>query len=535
MNHVVPIFLSGAARAQTGERTLGVFEALLPIRFVSGEGAPTDTATAIRIEGPTDDEERPGKGRKTAFTVVHGADVPNESRAVELDVKFCDDVDVPTPFRGRTVRASLSAAWKPLSMGAGDKPLATTAHGPIWSVSEEGPVKHIRSALPLPRIAEGEGFIDVFNGDCFLPTLILLEFLKRSCAMEAYHRAPLRAAFMVDDPNLHWPRYGFVDYRDVATHASRENYHVSFAMIPMDTWFTHRPTAALLRGEAQRLSLLVHGNNHAREELAKKYPDAERAALLHQAIRRIERFEGKAGLRVHRVMVPPHGACSSKMLAALPKAGFEAACISTNSLRAYNGSEAWTATAGYAPSEVIAGCPVLPRWGLTGSVRNNVLIAAYLGQALIFRGHHQDLKDGLEVFDDLARMINGLGPVRWSNLSSLCRLNYQWRMDGTVCRLRPYGRAVEFDVPPQATSLCIDDVPRRFESQIPWTVTTEAGFVHDVVAGDSFELADRTGRTLLVSRPVVSRPALSPAAPRTGPKLILRRLLAEARDRLLVG
>jgi hypothetical protein len=257
------------------------------------------------------------------------------------------------------------------------------------------------------------------------------------------------------------------------------------------------------------------------------------AALLQQAIGRIERFERKAQLQVCRTMVPPHGACSSQMLAALPMAGFEAACISTNSLLAHNRDEAWTSTAGFAPCEVIAGCCVLPRWGLTGAVENNLLIAAYLGQPLILRGHHQDLKDGLGAFDQLAGFINRLGNVRWSNLTGLCRLNYEWRMDGTTCRLKPYGNAVEFDVPTGTTSLRIDDIAGGADRI--WEVQTHTGAIHAVASGHSFDMTGRAGSAIVVNRIDRPRPPLAYAAPRTSAKVILRRLLTEARDRLLIS
>jgi len=37
---------------------------------------------------------------------------------------------------------------------------------------------------------------------------------------------PLRACFVIDDPNLHWPSYGHLDYRRMAEHARRGGYHV---------------------------------------------------------------------------------------------------------------------------------------------------------------------------------------------------------------------------------------------------------------------------------------------------------------------
>jgi hypothetical protein len=170
--------------------------------------------------------------------------------------------------------------------------------------------------------------------------------------------------------------------------------------------------------------LLVHGNNNNKKELARSYTEPERIFLLKQAIGRIERLERRSGLAVSRVMVPPHGACTEEMLAELPVCGFEAACISHGSLRAHNKSRAWTKSLGFRPFELIRGCPVLPRWGVSGDLKNTILLAAFLKQAIILRGHHQDLKDGPELLDELARFVNGLGPVAWLNMTDMARANH---------------------------------------------------------------------------------------------------------------
>src|SRR5262249_35092289 len=153
--------------------------------------------------------------------------------------------------------------------------------------------------------------------------------------------------------------------------------------------------------------------------LAQAFSSDQCAALLRQAVRRIEQLEARAGLAVSRVMVPPHGACSARMLAEMPAQGFEAACISAGSLRAHNPGSAWALGLGFAPAELVEGCPVLPRWAFSGMGDAALRAAAYLGQALILRGHHQDLKDGLDVMEHHAAAINALGDVRWGDLAAM--------------------------------------------------------------------------------------------------------------------
>ena len=171
--------------------------------------------------------------------------------------------------------------------------LASNERGPVWVAAEQNGVRHFRSGFALPEVSEGGSFKDIFNGECFLELLPLVHWLRQLSSSAAYQNPPLRACFMFDDPNLHWPRYGFVDFRQIATHAEKENYHVSFATLPLDTWFTHKAAAEVFARNANRLSLLVHGNNHTYCELAQDYSPAERVALLHQAIHRIAGFESR--------------------------------------------------------------------------------------------------------------------------------------------------------------------------------------------------------------------------------------------------
>jgi hypothetical protein len=340
----------------------------------------------------------------------------------DLKVMFMDDADVPHPFRGRIVTTKVPDGLACLPLLGNEKVVASGEAGPLWTMSVTSRAKHFRSALPLPDASSNQNFSDVFSGGRFLEMLPVLQFLREVVAYREYTSPPLRAAFVIDDPKLHWRRYGYVDYHCIAAHARAGGYHVFFATIPLDTWYTHGETAALFRENGRWLSLLVHGNNHGSEELGRKYPEATRKGLLIQAIRRIERLEKQANVRVCRVMVPPHGACSADMLGDLPEYGL---------------NKRWTRTLGFLPSEIVEGCPVLPRWGLTGDVKTTLLIAAYLGQPMILRGHHQDLKHGMEVLDEHARFINGLGSVLWSSMTQLSRLNYVSRMEGPICYVRP--------------------------------------------------------------------------------------------------
>jgi len=400
-----------------------ILESFFPVRFNFVAKRPGDEIEDCFREAPDDHCENLRSSTASTLRVCRSESPGSRNQTCDIVIRFADRPEVPFPFRAKSLTTKVQRGWVGLSLTGKEEPLATSDCGTVWAVSKEGGVKHFRSGLPLPGICHRESFSDVFNGERFLEMLPLLHWIREVCNDARFEGPPLRACFIFDDPNLHWPRYGYVHFREIAARAARENYHVAFATIPLDDWFTHRATAELFNRSKRHLSLAVHGNDHSYCELARNYAPAERSRLLAQAIQRTERLERRTGLHVCRVMVPPHGACSEEMLGALPEFGFEAACISHGSLRAFNGGKPWTKYLGYLPSEIIQGCSVLPRWGLSANPTNTILVAAYLKQPILLRGHHRDLKDGVELLDDHARFINSLGSVTWANLSTLCRMH----------------------------------------------------------------------------------------------------------------
>ena len=46
-------------------------------------------------------------------------------------------------------------------------------------------------------------------------------------------------------------------FAEMARHAQLNDYHVSFATIPLDAWFVHMPTAELFKNHHNHLSLLI--------------------------------------------------------------------------------------------------------------------------------------------------------------------------------------------------------------------------------------------------------------------------------------
>jgi hypothetical protein len=451
-------------------------------------------------------------------------DEPDEVRLTE--VQFSSHSTVPFPFRGRSLSIHLPKRFSSISLTPNDRSLASTPAGPIWACDEAGESFH--SSLPLPSLA-GTGkrtLLDVFCGSRFLELLPLIVWLRqRSSNYAQFRPPPLRACFIFDDPNLHWETYGFVNYRQLARDAEKENYHISFATIPLDTWFSYQPAVQCFKQNANRLSLAFHGNNHLKQELARGYTKTQRIFLLNQALKRIARLENRTGLNVDRVMIPPHGACSEEMLSDLPNCGFKAACISHGSLKAYNRNKEWVQTLGYFPSEIISDCTVFPRWAFSANPINTILLAAFLHQPMIFRGHHNDLKDGIEILREHARVINSLGSVQWDPLAKIGGSAYESYLDGTTLRLKLWSSSVIIDPPQGITHLQVEtpfSAPVRFRQK--------KDTVEFVLNGASVPISPGDRSLLCLDLQSPENLVVTPTLPSPWP--LLRRLLAETRDRL---
>lgn len=504
-----------------------ILEELFPVKFKSDAGTVDEPLGKILLPA------EPGSGVVNIPTV----EMPlanatgGMSPLIEAKIVFADDVEVPFPFRGRALSSKVTAGFGALKLAAGETALASIDGQVIWSLRKTDRARHYRTSLPLPQIPEGGNFQNLFNGERFLELLPLVHWLREICEENDHQGLPLRAQFMFDDPNLHWPSYGYVDYREIAARAAKANYHVSFATVPLDNWFTHQPTAKIFRENPRRLSLLVHGNNHVHQELLQNYTPEERVFLLRQSLLRIEQLEAAAKVGVSRVMAAPHGACSEEMLAELPKCGFAGATISHGSLRAHNRARSWVKSLGYRPAEIIKGCAVMPRWRLASNAHNTILLAAYLRQPIILVGHHGDLKGGLELLDSLAGFINSLGTVAWLDTAEMAEINYRWRMEGDVFRLQPLGSRVRVTIPKGLKSLAVDSGSQA--GWQTWRVSSARVAARSIEAGTIVDLAGATSEELLLEVPAQPSVKLDEISTRRIFRPFVRRLATEARDRLV--
>lgn len=390
----------------------------------------------------------------------------------------------------------------------------------------------VATASPL-ELEKGEALRARLGRDRALALLPLVELLRALTAADRWQAPPLRAAFLLDDPNLHWPSYGYLKLPQLADHAAEHEYHLALAMVPIDARITHPAAAKLLR-EQRSLSLLVHGNDHFGGELGVAGDEARSLALAAQALRRVDAFERRTGVPVSRVMAPPHELCSAPMAQALARTGFEGITMTRPFPWLSAPPRHWLT----APAEVGAlagwgpvdrgplGLPIVLRHPFaTGHCSGAELaLRAYLGQPLVLYGHHDDLAEGLDVLARRAAEVRRMGEVRWCSPGQIAATNVEHRRCGELLRLRPHAHRVEVVVPEGVTRVVVEPPLGFGRAELVRTPTGTTS------VGEPFEVSGPGSLELFLESADAVDPAGVPSPP-WRPWPLARRIAGEARDR----
>ncbi|HET9010634.1 MAG TPA: hypothetical protein VFN38_02420 [Gemmatimonadaceae bacterium] len=491
------------------EREARLFEALeraFPVRFVSRRGLNRSCDAAIVADASRPPADIPTvmlrRGASTSQSVTLAASEPVDRRLW--------GITLPTRSCGGEVEVNET-----------DLVLAGARGRAMW-VRTPGPASVDRVGVAMPGLASDEVLRDALVPERALGLIAIIDLLRRVTGDIAYEPPPIRAALLFDDPNLRWRSYGHIDYRQLLRHAEEHGYHAAMAMIPLDASRPHAAAASMFRQHSERLSLVIHGNNHERLELMQPKNVGVALELGAQALRRVSRFEASSGVHVAPIMVPPHGMCSPTMAGALAALPFDALCA----IHPYPWTEkppSHDLLAGWAPASFADGCAVILRlpFGVTAT---EIALRAYIDQPIVLYGHHEDVAEGLDVLAEAASRVNRLGAVKWTSLEEIARGNAGVRRDGNTISLRAYSHAMR--IPDGADSLMIArpdgdrglrgwsfDGEREvnpFDQPIP----VAAGAVHVRL------------RRLFERHPA----AVSLPRPRVWPRL--RRIATESRDRL---
>ena len=452
--------------------------------------------------------------------------VDRGARAVSATVELRDHPAVPVSLRGAQIEDGRSGGGG-LDAVAG-VPLASAARATLWRHPVDRGPRADTSVLAPEELAPGEPLRDRLRAGRFLALLPLLELLRTVTAGRAWSFPRRHAAIILDDPNLHWPSYGHLDYRALVPHARRSGYHLAVAMIPLDAGWTHRDAVRAFREGNDVLSLLVHGNDHLRGELARPRGEDEAAALVARALERISAFERRTGLRVARVVAPPHEIWGEAVARAMLAGGLEAMCADPE--------EGWLgALAGGDPladwwpaARVAGGLPVVPRSLLT-TAPGDLRLRAYLGQPIVLYGHHWDLSGGLDRLAAAAAEVSAMGEVEWTSLDRIARSCVATRNRDGVFEVRMHARRTEVEVPPGVGTARVvlppgaETVPGE---AVAWRAGERSG---GAAPGEAIPLSGAPAVELRLVRQPLPHRRPPPAPRRVWP--LVRRSLTEGRDR----
>jgi hypothetical protein len=453
-------FVVGVTPAEQLQRRPLLFaalEAALPVRFegrAPGELRGLDALLAMGSNGdPPTPPSLPSLSLAIAEALVEGEPVQSTlADTAELDRRL-RRASLPDSRLG----AVLGKATK-VAAGRNATVLATSSGTPTWIREGEAERALLIPAELGPREALRERLCDKRSA-ALLP---LLHFLRDRTKEIRWQPPAARASLLFDDPNLHWPSYGFVKLAELGEHARSHGYHVALATVPLDAWFAHPAALRALKASAGAISLLVHGNDHDGAELGRQSSEPEAIALAAQALRRVEAFGRRTGVPVDRVMVPPHEACSRETARALRRCGFEAISMTRPCPWLEWEPHSWLARpepvdplVAWHPASFVEGLPLLLRHPLTERSSAELALRAFLDQPLILYAHHDDLLGGPEALLEAVDDVNRLAPTSWCSLSEIAATSFETRMRGRRFAVRLLTRKARIDVPSGATELTI--------------------------------------------------------------------------------
>lgn len=522
---------------ETGRALFSALENVFDVRFVAGAPAGDSPCNGYIFVGTPAviDQPVPNRFRALSFTRA-----TNDDHVVG-SVSFHDSPALDARLRGQRL-VERHASPGHLVADGGSILASDSASNPLWvkKLSEDSEIDEV--AIGLPHLTKGEALRDHVVPGKFLALVPMVHFLRELSREQHgnWEPPPLRATFVIDDPNLHWCSYGNVDYRSLAVSARAHGYHVGMATIPLDGWFVYPPAARLFQTDAQQLSLCVHGNDHSGPELGSSVSEAGGMAMLAQALRRIERLESRSGSRVSRVMVPPHESCSAQMLGLLMRLGFDAVSmtrphpwISLDDQLSPYASSPDDVAAGWFPAELREdGFPILIRRGFWEP--DEAPLRAFLDLPLVFYGHAGDLADGLESLESLAQRINSMPDVHWCSLGEIAATNYQSRRPGSAAlEVRPFARRIRIDELDGVEDIAIAS-HRRHEPPLHLTRVGTDGPQPPLYAADGrrpVRLAHEVDHLEITLLPTDALDYKVIAPPPRRLKPITRRITTEARDR----
>jgi hypothetical protein len=218
-----------AAEYAARQRMFNGLARLFPVSFVSAEQAPNERVPAI---GFATDPAWITAASGCRHLVYRGT-APDHARTdPSSTVRFSDGQMLDSRLANQSLPGNTPSRDEELPDQLGDV-LATRNGKPFWWGREEnGSRIDIVSNSPA-ELGATESLRERCgkDGSTLIP---LIQFLRDVTGYSEWHRPPLRASFLIDDPNLHRPTYGFVKFAELARYGYDQACHFAFATIPLE-------------------------------------------------------------------------------------------------------------------------------------------------------------------------------------------------------------------------------------------------------------------------------------------------------------
>ena len=272
-----------------------------------------------------------------------------------------------------------------------------------------------------------------FDKKRFFEIAPIMMFLRYACGERCWRSTKHYANLTIDDPWLTEP-YGFLIYKGLLEEMKKNNFHTTIAFIPWNFDRSSPEVVSLFYENPEKLSICIHGNNHDLQEFYKyettpgdpwpAKPLAVQEMNIKQALARMEKFKKEAGLAYDRVMVFPHSIAPAKTLGLLKKYNFLA---TVNAGNVPLSSEKPQEPLFYLRQVTLAfeNFASLNRKSVKEYSQANIAIDLFLGNPILFYGHHDLFADGITGFNNVSEIINNIQPdIQWRSLGYIAQHLY---------------------------------------------------------------------------------------------------------------
>lgn len=391
------------------------------------------------------DEGTAGDAWLRALEVLTGARWHLHEAQLSRRWTFGDAPDL-WPFKGLTLEEALPRALAGVEADRGDiEPLVLGEHGSVFLRWSSGEQLIFVSLAPLTRGDVGQILKREFCTERFLGLFPLLHFARAALGAASWRTPNVHACFVVDDPNLRFPRYGFLDYERLISCAREHDFHTAIAMIPLDYRKTRSRAADLVRRNGEHLSLVIHGVDHLTREFAAAVPPAAAEAKLAQGLARMTAHAAATGIEHARAMTFPHGLCNPTWLEAMRDVGFDAA-IASHAFPFASETELDDPLYELHPAQMtFRAFPMVNRFKAE-EPKEELLFQAWLGKPLIVYTHHGFFRGGMEPAIEIVDFINRHVRPSWAGIDAVLRANYQARRHGDGTAFRVFSNRVSLAV-----------------------------------------------------------------------------------------